>query len=315
MSDPAVTITAVLCTYKRPDGVRQALESLLAQVVPLGGYEVIVVDNADESAVRRLVEGHSARDVPVEYVVEPVLGLSRARNAALRRARGRYIAFLDDDAVASPRWLVELVGAFESSRRALGAVGGRVTPIWEAERPQWLCDHLLPILSVIDWSPTPLLIEGDGPWLAGTNLAFPTALLREIGGFAENLGRLGACLKSGEEALAEALLKRRGYPSLYVPSAEVGHRVTADRLEKRWHVKRFYWNGFSKATLKRMLGPDERGAVRTESGAARLRAYIRPKGSSTRGSMWFRLLCLSATAVGYVAALARPGALRRTVGS
>ena len=62
-----------------------------------------MVDNSPgDDDIRRLVARAGAN-----YVHQPRLGLSRARNSGAAAARGEVVAFLDDDATADPRWLSE----------------------------------------------------------------------------------------------------------------------------------------------------------------------------------------------------------------
>src|SRR5690606_3783513 len=116
-------VTAAICTRGRPQQLARALESLRRQRVPPS--EVLVVDNAPvDDAGERVV----ARVCPAaRYVVEPIAGLYFARNRALAEATGDVIAFLDDDAVASPSWGAAIQAAF-GRRPALGGGTGRVEP-------------------------------------------------------------------------------------------------------------------------------------------------------------------------------------------
>lgn len=101
------TLSAVICTHGRPDQVARALTSLVEQDV----LEVLVVDNApDDDVTRRLVED---RFPSVRYVVEPSKGLDFARNRAVAESAGDIVAFLDDDAVATPGWARALASAFD----------------------------------------------------------------------------------------------------------------------------------------------------------------------------------------------------------
>jgi GT2 family glycosyltransferase len=115
------SVTAAVCTRGRPDELRRALASLLAQSPPVS--EVLVVDNAPPGDdVRDLVR----REFPaVRYVREPVAGLDFARNRALSEATREILAFLDDDAVAHPGWSAALAEVFASSPR-IAVCTGRV---------------------------------------------------------------------------------------------------------------------------------------------------------------------------------------------
>ena len=102
------TVSTVITTFDRPDGLRRALASVCAQ--PVDGHEVVVVNDAgpDVSAV----VAEAAAVLPVRLITLPSnRGLAAARKAGIAAARGRYVAFLDDDDVWLPEHLpVALAG-------------------------------------------------------------------------------------------------------------------------------------------------------------------------------------------------------------
>jgi glycosyltransferase involved in cell wall biosynthesis len=87
-------VTAVVTTYDRPQLVRRAIESALSQSYePL---EVIVVEDGSDSGVETWLEEQGFDHV--RYIRhEENRGLTAARNTGLRYARGKYVAYLDDD--------------------------------------------------------------------------------------------------------------------------------------------------------------------------------------------------------------------------
>lgn len=125
------TISVLICTYNRPATLAKSLTACLAQEdTPPGGYEVIVADNSTDANARTAVEAVAAdASVPVVYLSEPVPSLSGARNAAVRAARGEWLAFCDDDEEPTPGWLKALY----ATALATGAdiVFGPVRPIFE----------------------------------------------------------------------------------------------------------------------------------------------------------------------------------------
>lgn len=103
-------ISIVVPTYKRPDGIRVALNSLTGQSAGDRLVEIIVADNDPLASAKAFVsEFKETSTIPVIYKHVPEPGVSNARNGALNVARGRFIAFLDDDMDAFPEWLEELV--------------------------------------------------------------------------------------------------------------------------------------------------------------------------------------------------------------
>src|SRR5690349_17754111 len=108
----APRISVVVCTFNRARSLGRSLNALLALKPPPGGYELIIVDNNSRDGTAEVVARASsqrgASAPPVRYIFEPAQGLSRARNAGVRAARGRILAFTDDDTLVPPDWLLQL---------------------------------------------------------------------------------------------------------------------------------------------------------------------------------------------------------------
>lgn len=240
------TISAVICTYKRADYLRVALRSLCQQTLARDQYEVLVVDNAGEAEVSAIVDEFKAENVDVRYVLETQVGLSHARNCALKEARGEYIAYLDDDARANADWLEMLVRAFRNTEAA--AIGGRVWLDWDGEKPVWVNDEQLSLFTFVDHGDEGHALR-QNEYLVGANLAFKKDLLKEIGGFDANLGRQGAVLLSGEEAKALSEMSERGWAVYYEPAAVVWHSVHPSRKKPSWLLRRMFWDGASQPLL------------------------------------------------------------------
>jgi len=243
----SVRISAVVCTHNRAAYLRKALRSLVCQTLARELYEVVVVDNASADSTREVVAEFG--DVSnLRYLYEPVVGVSRARNAGWRSAKGEYVAYLDDDAVASPEWLEKFVEVFETFEPSPGCVGGKIEAIWEASRPDWLADGMLGYLSVLHWSDVPVVLNQD-QWLSVCNMAYPKELLQAVGGFREELGRQGTTLRTNEENYLRQQLDSLGRCSLYHPEIVVHHHVSASRLTKKWFRQRGRWQGISDSTM------------------------------------------------------------------
>lgn len=301
-------ISAIVCTYDRPAYLERALESLAAQTLSPDAYEVLVVDNTPAGSAAAVAAAFRERVPHLVYVQEPEPGLGHARNAGLRRARGRYVAYLDDDAVASPPWLARVVAAFATVRPAPGCVGGRVDPIWEAPRPAWLADAMLPYLTVIDWSPTATVL-GDGRYLAGTNMAFPREVLLAVDGFHPALSRRAAGLLTNDELRVEQQLRRRGLACWYDPAILVGHHVARARLTRRYFTRRYFWQGVSDANLQLLDAPRAPAArLRLALGHARRTLGARAWGSLVRpaaSAAHFHRRCETIRDLGYAVGLLR----------
>ncbi len=256
MATNAPKISVVICTHDRCNDVVDAIDSVLSQDVAPDIFEVVVVDNASRDETETVIREKYANASQLRYVREPTLGLSHARNAGIRESSGRYIAFLDDDAIADDQWLLEIVSAFESGADGIACISGKVDPLWQAPRPVWLSDELAGYLSVVDWSPVPIVLRRD-QWIAGANMAFLCDTLRAVGGFPAILGRRGHNLLSGEETFVRRRIEANGQRVYYVPAAVVHHKIPVTRLTKMWFRRRAYWQGVTDAVMYRA----ERGRV------------------------------------------------------
>lgn len=240
------TISVVICTHNRAGYLAKAIESVIDQLLP--GDEILLVDNGSTDDTREVPRRFEGRG-PVRYVFEKKVGLCHARNTGWRSAAGKFAAYLDDDAIASPGWLAAIREAFDMLPSA-GAVGGRVDPIWQAERPAWLSDEIALGLTIIDWSDKPKVIQDVRlQWLVGANMAFPVNVLAEIGGFEPRLDRVGNKMLSGGDVYLQEQIIRGGHSCLYYPSMAVRHLVPVSRLNKEWFRRRYYWQGVSDAVM------------------------------------------------------------------
>ena len=91
-------MSVVIPTFNRADFIREAVDSVLSQ--DFASLEVIVVDDGSTDATPTVMA--AIDDQRLHYVGQANHGRSHARNAALRLARGRYIAFLDSDDLYLP---------------------------------------------------------------------------------------------------------------------------------------------------------------------------------------------------------------------
>src|SRR5213593_5110676 len=138
LSLSAPLITVAICTRNRAAFLEKALQSVLPQITD--NTEMLIVDNASTDKTPEVASRLARANPGMVLYRENELGLSAARNAALVRARGQYVIFLDDDAQAEPGWL-EAYRRFLISPPAerIAVVGGAVFPDYEVAPPKWLC--------------------------------------------------------------------------------------------------------------------------------------------------------------------------------
>lgn len=122
---PAFSI--VTPTYNRAHLIGRAIQSVLGQT--FGDFELIIVDDASTDDTEAVVEAFD--DARIVYVRRSANGGNvRARNDGLRRARGRYVTFLDSDDEFLPNFLEEMHGLLASADEDVGfAWVGRYTVV------------------------------------------------------------------------------------------------------------------------------------------------------------------------------------------
>ena len=109
-------VSVIVPTYNRPDWLGETLQSILAQTYR--EFEIIVVNDAGPD-VSHIIEPLNA-DGRIRLVNhEKNQGLAGARNTGIRAARGKYIAYLDDDDIFHPHHLATLVGHLEATGAAV----------------------------------------------------------------------------------------------------------------------------------------------------------------------------------------------------
>lgn len=103
----------IIPTRNRCSSLELVLEELERQRFPRERFEVLVVDDGSSDGTTSML-GQQSRSYALNVIRhEERRGTSAARNQAIRRARGTYCLFLDDDVLASP----DLLGLHEEAHR------------------------------------------------------------------------------------------------------------------------------------------------------------------------------------------------------
>jgi glycosyltransferase involved in cell wall biosynthesis len=251
MSEPK--ISAIICTHNRDSYLGAAIDSLLNQA-ECDEYEVLIVDNGSTDNTKAVVEERLSHP-RLRYVFEPVLGLSVARNTGAKESRAPLLAYLDDDAIASPTWLSRLSAAF-AQKEKLAIAGGKVTLLWGEglTPPPWLSEGMSGCLGLYDLGDEVVSIVEPGLTPRGLNYCIRRDFLDRIGGFDPNLGRVGKKLLSNEELYMTEKALQLGWQVAYLPEAVVAHNVAPERICRRWFLQRGWWQGVSECYREQLSG-------------------------------------------------------------
>ncbi len=242
------TASIIICTYNRSASLIDTLESLTHMAVPKGtDWEILVVDNNSSDSTKGRVEnfirkGHSN----VRYLFEGTQGKAHALNRAISEATGEVLAFTDDDALVDGDWLSLIVETFD--RYNPDCVGGKVVPLWLADRPVWLTDNLLNVLAMLDYGDEIYeLAWRTDQMLYGVNFAFKKEFFDNHGLFNTELCARGAGNEDHE--LFQRLRQAHGR-AIYHPGIVVRHKVFPERMKKSYFRTWHFLVGRDRAKLR-----------------------------------------------------------------
>lgn len=247
------SLSIVLATYNRLASLQRTLPSLLGQSLTSSEWEVLIVDNASNDGTSEWLRENSGGWPNCQVLYEGRRGVNRARNTGISRARGRFIAFVDDDVTLHGQWAERLLNSFRASSPSVAAIGGPVLARWETPPPAWCRPELWPALSLWDRGPQSVALN-ENEYLIGTNWAIRAKVLAQLKGFEETLGRHGNCLLSNDEIGLQKRIRLAGYMLKYHPQLKVYHRIPAQRLTRTFFRRRFFWQGVANARMARLHG-------------------------------------------------------------
>lgn len=232
---PLPPVTVVVCTRDRSETLRGCIEWLKQLDYP--ALEILIVDNSrDPLPTREVVE-----QAGVTYTRCAAAGLSRARNAALAAAATRWVAFTDDDCRPAANWLRELVRPLQNTH--CGCATGLILPAMlenAAEITFELYGGLGRGFQPRTFERSDIGRSRVAPvqtWRmgAGANMLLDGPLVRELGGFDEEMGPggVGGC---GEDTDVFYKLLRAGRTIHYAPRAVVLHHHRSSPQALRDHI-------------------------------------------------------------------------------
>ena len=246
-SRETLDITVLLCTYNRCQDLSGALQSIAAsQVANSVTWEVLVVDNNSTDRTRDVVDTFSLQHPGrFRYLFEPKAGKSFALNAGIANARGKVLAFVDDDVNVEPAWLQNLTADLLHEGEWAG-VGGRTLPAGTFTPPPWLPDNFHSIVfACFDLGNSAAELD-QAPY--GTNMAFRKSVFERHGGFRTDLGPTpNSQIRNEDTELGRRLLKA-GERLRYEPSALVYHPVPQGRIRREYFFA--WWFDFGRAEIR-----------------------------------------------------------------
>jgi glycosyltransferase involved in cell wall biosynthesis len=231
----APLVTVIVCTRDRTEQLDNCLQSLLALQYP--HYEVLVVDNAPRTlATADLIQQRYGHLPKVRYVREDRPGLPWARNCGLMEANTDIIVYTDDDIIADPHWLAEIVKGFEATNDIACVSGLTIPNQLESSAEQWfeqLSSFTNGFTRVIHNTHSrrmthPLYPYNAIKYGAGVNVAYRARIIRQLSGF-------DPIFFNGQDIELYFRVNVKGYTMVYEPGALLyhSHRSEYSKLHKQ----------------------------------------------------------------------------------
>ncbi len=241
--------TIVIPTYGRPKLLAACLQSLTRLDYPQDCFEVIVVDDGSEVLQHDIVYPFHSH-LNLVFLERPHAGPASARNYGAAEAKGRYLAFIDDDCTPAHNWLQALSTRFSDSPDC--AIVGRTLNALEknpySSASQMLVDYFY---RCFNSDPS------NAQFLTSNNLAFPSRRFHSIGGFDTSFRLAGA----EDRDICDRWL-HHGYKIIYVPEALVYH---ANALTCFSFWKQHFNYGRGAFSFHRRRAQRRRGVIGAES--------------------------------------------------
>lgn len=237
-----IDLSVIVCTLNRSCLLEKCLESLETQEADQFTFETIVVDNGSVDGTKEVTELFKPRIKNLHYVSEPQKGLGRARNSGFQTSQGRFVAYIDDDAQASPEWCATICRSFDllqaEGKSEIAALGGPSEPLFEGERPEWFSPEISTYYAA--WSlEDQITLYPPGLHPIGANCAFRRDVLLKNPWNTE--------LLMLEDVDLFRHLHQNGYVGLYIPRMRIKHFIPQNRLNLDWLLERRYTEGIAQA--------------------------------------------------------------------
>lgn len=244
MVDKIDFVLVSLCTCKRPKMLLCALEAINKLKVPDDiRVEILVVDNDDQESGKVSIEKFKQESkFVVNYFLEPIRGISNARNRLLKEAvnlGATHVAMFDDDESLDENWLlkhIELYNKYEIPIISSGPTHNKFI----GDFPAYIRKNF-----VFKVSTTKKTGE-KRHFCAGGNVFFPLSIVRDKGIYFDNK----FVFMGGEDGDFFNRAYNAGYEIVWNNEAVAYELIGKERANLKWILNRNYYNGFSGSSVR-----------------------------------------------------------------
>ena len=228
-------LSIIICSYNRASYISDALDSLYHQTAGLNAFEVFVVDNNSTDNTQEVYQNWRANH-PLgnfTYTTETKQGASFARNNGAALAKGAWLCFMDDDAVATPNYVEQILKHILDQPFIVG-FGGRIIPKYIPSEPKWMSHYVSSLVGNFDYAPIPCAFK-SGKYPLESNMIVNKAVYDQVGGFNTALpGVVGTLRIGGEGKELFFKIMALNHTIYYDPSICIYHVVEVKKLTSEY---------------------------------------------------------------------------------
>ncbi len=224
-------LSIIICSYNRASYIGDALTALYEQTISLDEFEVFIVDNNSTDGTTEVFNQWRQTHPSGKfiYTTETKQGASFARNTGAKLATTPWLCFIDDDAIATPQY-VENVIKHTLDQPFIVGFGGKIIPKYIPAEPKWMSYYVSSMVGNFDYAPIACAFE-NGKYPLESNMIVAKQVFDQIGGFNEQIpGVVGTLRIGGEGKELFYKIMALDHKIYYDPSIIVHHVVEVSKL-------------------------------------------------------------------------------------
>jgi glycosyltransferase involved in cell wall biosynthesis len=226
-------LSIIICSYNRANYIGDALTALYEQTISLDLFEVFIVDNNSTDNTPDVFKTWRAAhpNGHFEYTTETKQGASFARNTGSKLASTPWLCFIDDDAIATPHFVENIIKHTKDQPFIVG-FGGKIIPKYIPAEPKWMSYYVASLVGNFDYATTACAFE-NGKYPLESNMIVSKQIFDQVGGFNEQIpGVVGTLRIGGEGKELFYKILALDHTIYYDPNILVHHVVEVSKLTK-----------------------------------------------------------------------------------
>jgi glycosyltransferase involved in cell wall biosynthesis len=303
-------LSVVICTFNRGARLKDCLESLTKQ--NFSDFEVIIIDGGSTDNTHQILSRYS-RQLKIKKFIFEEKQLSKVRDLGWRKAKGKYISWIDDDVIVSKNWAKNIIKILDNHRKIGGVSGptivkkaflknrdvfffyktkgiyGFLGKIWSQFFLEGQKYEVGRLLKSGAWTPgsnfpSSLKIKGlkDVDYLEACNMTLRKRLIAQVGGFDYGYTGVG----EWSELDLAIRIKNLGYRLVFSSKVRVNHNISQGGVySRRTHAKQRMEN-FFKFYFRHIFKPQPDYFFKFLAYLLFLNSYWTYKAISTKNINW-----------------------------